>query len=105
MYKFDSNGVALAMYNLDKSILDYAHSAMQYALNRKYPLFLSTKNTILKVYDGRFKDIFQDVYDNEYKKQFEQLGIYYEHRLIDDQVAQAMKSEGKDLLKICIYFH
>jgi len=94
VYKFESSGVALAMYNVDQSIREYAHTCMQYALNRKYPLFLSTKNTILKKYDGRFKDLFQEIYEKEYKKQFEQLGIYYEHRLIDDQVAQAMKSEG-----------
>lgn len=68
---------------------------MQYALDRGYPLFLSTKNTILKKYDGRFKDIFQEVYEQDYKKKFEQKGIYYEHRLIDDMVAQSMKSEGK----------
>lgn len=94
VYNFKSNGVALAMYNVDQSIKEYAHSSMQYALNRGYPLFLSTKNTILKKYDGRFKDIFQEIYDNEYRKKFEEKGIYYEHRLIDDQVAQAMKSEG-----------
>ena len=83
------------MYNTDESIRDFAHSSMKYALDRSFPLFLSTKNTILKKYDGRFKDIFQEIYEKEYKKQFEQKGIYYEHRLIDDQVAQVMKSEGK----------
>ena len=82
------------MYNTDESIHDFAHSSMQYALDRAYPLFLSTKNTILKKYDGRFKDIFQEVYEQGYKKKFEQKSIYYEHRLIDDMVAQAMKSEG-----------
>ncbi|RWS28100.1 Isocitrate dehydrogenase [NADP] cytoplasmic-like protein [Leptotrombidium deliense] len=87
-------GVALAMYNTDKSITDFAHSSFQYALQRNYPLYLSTKNTILKKYDGRFKDIFQAIYDKEYKTKYEAKGIWYEHRLIDDQVAQAMKSEG-----------
>jgi len=90
----DGGGVSLSMYNTDKSITDFAHSSFQYALQAKYPLYLSTKNTILKKYDGRFKDIFQDIYDREYKSKFEALGIWYEHRLIDDMVAQAMKSEG-----------
>ncbi|GFR22584.1 isocitrate dehydrogenase cytoplasmic [Trichonephila clavata] len=90
----DGGGVSLSMYNTDKSITDFAHSSFQYALKVNYPLYLSTKNTILKKYDGRFKDIFQDIYDREYKKKFEDQGIWYEHRLIDDMVAQAMKSEG-----------
>lgn len=95
VYKFSSPGVAMAMYNVDESIRDFAHSSMSYALNRKYPLFLSTKNTILKKYDGRFKDLFQQIYESDYKTKFEQAGIYYEHRLIDDQVAQTMKNEGR----------
>ena len=92
--EFKGPGVTLGMYNTDESIIDFAHSSFKYALDRKYPLYLSTKNTILKKYDGRFKDIFQDIYDNEYKKKFEESGIWYEHRLIDDMVAYAMKSEG-----------
>ncbi|KAH9526129.1 isocitrate dehydrogenase (NAD(+)) idh1, variant 2 [Dermatophagoides farinae] len=90
----DGGGVSLSMYNTDKSIHDFAHSSLQYALQRKYPLYLSTKNTILKKYDGRFKDIFQQIYDQQYKTKYEAAGIWYEHRLIDDMVAQAMKSEG-----------
>lgn len=91
---FKGPGVALGMYNTDASIVDFAQSSFQYALDRKYPLYLSTKNTILKHYDGRFKHIFQEIYDSEYKKRFEEAGIWYEHRLIDDMVAYAMKSEG-----------
>ncbi len=87
-------GIALAMYNLDDSIVEFARSSMTYALQRKYPLYLSTKNTILKVYDGRFKDIFQQVFDAEYAAQFKAAGIVYEHRLIDDMVASAMKWSG-----------
>lgn len=90
----DGGGVSLSMYNTDKSIKDFAYSSMEYALERGYPLYLSTKNTILKKYDGRFKDIFQDIYDREYKAKYEAKGIWYEHRLIDDMVAQAMKSDG-----------
>ena len=90
----DGGGVSLSMYNTDKSITDFAHSSLKYALERKYPIYLSTKNTILKKYDGRFKDIFQDIYDNQYKAKYEAAGIWYEHRLIDDMVAQALKSEG-----------
>lgn len=90
----DGAGVALAMYNCDKSIKDFAHSSMQYALQRGYPLYLSTKNTILKKYDGRFKDIFQEIYESHYKSQYEEAKIWYEHRLIDDMVAQVMKSDG-----------
>uniref|UniRef100_A0AAR2KC48 Isocitrate dehydrogenase [NADP] n=1 Tax=Pygocentrus nattereri TaxID=42514 RepID=A0AAR2KC48_PYGNA len=89
-----TGGVALGMYNTDKSIRDFAHSSFQMALSKGWPLFLSTKNTILKKYDGRFKDIFQEIYEKEYKAQFQAKNIYYEHRLIDDMVAQAMKSEG-----------
>ncbi|XP_075528291.1 isocitrate dehydrogenase [NADP] cytoplasmic-like [Dermacentor variabilis] len=89
-----TGGVAMAMFNTDKSIKDFAHSSFKFALQRELPLYLSTKNTILKKYDGRFKDIFQDIYEKEYKSDFEKSGIWYEHRLIDDMVAQAMKSEG-----------
>uniref|UniRef100_A0A669D406 Isocitrate dehydrogenase [NADP] n=1 Tax=Oreochromis niloticus TaxID=8128 RepID=A0A669D406_ORENI len=89
-----TGGVALGMYNTDKSIRDFANSSFQIALSKGWPLYLSTKNTILKKYDGRFKDIFQEIYEKEYRAQFESKGIWYEHRLIDDMVAQAMKSEG-----------
>lgn len=82
------------MYNTDESIIDFAHSSFKFAIERKYPLYLSTKNTILKKYDGRFKDIFEEIYHQEYKTKFEANGIWYEHRLIDDMVAYAMKSEG-----------
>jgi len=87
-------GVAMGMYNTDESIEAFAHSSFKYALEKQYPLYLSTKNTILKKYDGRFKDIFQEIYEKEYRPQFEAAGIWYEHRLIDDMVAYAMKSEG-----------
>ncbi|WP_332716132.1 NADP-dependent isocitrate dehydrogenase [Pelagibacterium mangrovi] len=87
-------GVAMAMYNLDDSIRDFARSSMNYALNRGVPCYLSTKNTILKVYDGRFKDIFQEIYDAEFKEQFEAKKIWYEHRLIDDMVASALRWSG-----------
>uniref|UniRef100_A0A3B3BWH7 Isocitrate dehydrogenase [NADP] n=1 Tax=Oryzias melastigma TaxID=30732 RepID=A0A3B3BWH7_ORYME len=89
-----TGGVALGMYNTDKSIQDFAHSSFQMALSKGWPLYLSTKNTILKQYDGRFKDIFHEIYEKQYRSQFEAKGIWYEHRLIDDMVAQAMKSEG-----------
>lgn len=92
--EFKGAGVAMGMYNTDASIRDFAHCCLTYALDRGFPLFMSTKNTILKKYDGRFKDIFQEVYDKEYKSKYEAKGLYYEHRLIDDMVAQAMKSEG-----------
>lgn len=91
---FSGAGVALGMFNTDESIEAFAHSSFKYALEKQYPLYLSTKNTILKKYDGRFKDIFQNIYDKQYKKQFEAHNIWYEHRLIDDMVAYAMKSEG-----------
>lgn len=94
VHEFNGSGIALGMYNSDESIRDFAHSSFKFALGRKYPLYLSTKNTILKKYDGRFKDIFQEIYEKKYKGQFEQNGIWYEHRLIDDMVAYAMKSEG-----------
>lgn len=90
----DTGGVCMGMYNTDESITGFAHSCMQYAINKKWPLYMSTKNTILKRYDGRFKDIFQEVYEANYVKDFEKLGIWYEHRLIDDMVAQALKSSG-----------
>ncbi|GFZ45720.1 Isocitrate dehydrogenase [NADP] [Saitozyma sp. JCM 24511] len=94
VYDFKGKGVALAMYNTDESIYGFAHASFKMAISKKMPLFMSTKNTILKKYDGRFKDIFEEVYESTYKKQFEVLGIYYEHRLIDDMVAQALKSSG-----------
>ncbi|KAH7954160.1 hypothetical protein HPB49_016060 [Dermacentor silvarum] len=90
----NTGGVAMAMFNTDKSIKDFAHSSFKFALQRELPLYLSTKNTILKKYDGRFKDIFQEIYEKYYKSDFEKRGVWYEHRLIDDMVAQAMKSEG-----------
>src|SRR5690606_16047248 len=83
-------GIAMGMYNLDASIADFARASLNYALNRGVPCYLSTKNTILKVYDGRFKDIFQEIYDAEFKEQFEAKKIWYEHRLIDDMVAAAL---------------
>ncbi|CAF3755747.1 unnamed protein product [Rotaria sordida] len=95
VYNFtDTGGVTLAMYNTDESITGFAHSCFQYALKKNYPLYMSTKNTILKQYDGRFKDIFEELYQQKYKQEFEQNNIWYEHRLIDDMVAQALKSSG-----------
>lgn len=94
VYDFNGDGVAMAMYNTDESIYGFARSSFQMALTKKYPLYMSTKNTILKAYDGRFKDIFQEVYENEFKAGFEKAGITYEHRLIDDMVASAMKWNG-----------
>jgi isocitrate dehydrogenase len=94
VFDFPDAGVAMAMYNLDGSIRDFARASMRYGLDRGYPVYLSTKNTILKVYDGRFKDLFQQVYDEEFKDDFEKAGITYEHRLIDDMVAAALKWEG-----------
>src|SRR3954447_6143002 len=90
----DDGGVAMGMYNFNKSIADFARASFAYGLNRKYPVYLSTKNTILKAYDGSFKDIFQDVFEKEFKAQFDAAGLTYEHRLIDDMVAAAMKWEG-----------
>ncbi len=94
VFDFPSSGVAMAMYNLDDSIRDFARASMRYGLDRKVPVYLSTKNTIMKVYDGRFKDLFQEVFDAEFKSEFEAAGLTYEHRLIDDMVAAAMKWEG-----------
>ncbi len=95
VFNFPGSGVALAMYNLDESIRGFARACMNYALARKWPLYLSTKNTILKVYDGRFKDLFQEVFDREFKSQFDAAGVTYEHRLIDDMVAAALKWTGR----------
>ena len=95
VFNFTGPGVALSMYNLDKSIEDFARSCFSYGLIKKWPVYMSTKNTILKQYDGRFKDIFQEVFDREYKQEFEKNNLTYEHRLIDDMVACAMKWSGK----------
>ena len=94
MNAFDSPGVALGMFNLDASIRDFARACLNYGLQRRWPVYLSTKNTILKVYDGRFLQIFQQVFDEEFAGRFAEAGIEYEHRLIDDLVAQAMKWSG-----------
>ena len=94
VYEFEKPGVALSMYNLDNSIKDFARACFNYGLNLGWPVYLSTKNTILKVYDGRFKDLFQDVFDTEFKNKFKEKDIVYEHRLIDDMVASALKWEG-----------
>ena len=95
VYDFPGPGVALSMYNLDQSIIDFARACMNFGLMRKWPVYMSTKNTILKSYDGRFKDLFEETYIKEFKKKFEENGITYEHRLIDDMVACAMKWSGK----------
>ena len=94
VFNFPGPGVAMSMYNLDQSIKDFARACMNYGLNRRWPVYLSTKNTILKKYDGRFKDIFQEIYENEFIDKFKERGITYEHRLIDDMVACAMKWNG-----------
>ncbi len=94
VYNYKGDGVALAMYNTDESIRGFAHACFNQALNKKWPLYLSTKNTILKKYDGRFKDIFEEIYQNDYKAKFDAAGIVYEHRLIDDMVASALKWNG-----------
>ena len=94
VFNFKGAGVMMGMYNTDESITEFAHSCFQYAIQRKYPLYLSTKNTILKKYDGRFKDIFEELYQSTYRTQFEELKLWYEHRLIDDLVAYAIKSNG-----------
>lgn len=94
VFDFQGDGIGMAMYNTDESISGFAHSCFNMALDKKWPLYLSTKNTILKKYDGRFKDIFQEIYEKDYQKQFEEAGIFYEHRLIDDMVAAALKWHG-----------
>ncbi len=94
VFDFPGSGVAMAMYNLDDSIRDFARASLNYGIKRKYPVYLSTKNTILKAYDGRFKDIFQEIYEAEFKAEFEKLGIWYEHRLIDDMVAMSLRMPG-----------
>ena len=94
VFDFPGAGIAMGMYNLDDSIAGFARSCLNYGLSKKLPVYLSTKNTILKVYDGRFKDIFQEIFDSEFKAKFDQAGIEYQHRLIDDMVAYAMKSKG-----------
>ena len=94
VFKFPGAGVAMSMYNLDESIRDFARASFNYGIMRRYPVYLSTKNTILKAYDGRFKDIFQEVFDTEFAAQFKTLGLTYEHRLIDDTVAAALKWSG-----------
>jgi isocitrate dehydrogenase len=95
VFQYPSAGVAMAMYNLDDSIRDFARASFNYGIARQWPVYLSTKNTILKAYDGRFKDLFQEVFDAEFKEKFAELGIVYEHRLIDDMVASALKWSGK----------
>lgn len=95
VFEFESAGVAMGMYNVDESIRDFARACLNYGLQRNWPVYLSTKNTILKAYDGRFKDIFQEIYDSEFKAKFEEAGIEYQHRLIDDMVASALKWSGK----------
>ena len=94
VFQFPGSGVAMAMYNLDASIRDFAYASFRYALSRNYPLYLSTKNTIVKAYDGRFKDIFQEIYETEFADQYKAAGLTYEHRLIDDMVAAALKWSG-----------
>ena len=94
VYDFEGDGVSMAMYNTDESIRGFAHSCFNMAISKKWPLYLSTKNTILKKYDGRFKDIFEEIYESDYKEKFEKIGILYEHRLIDDMVAAVLKWSG-----------
>ncbi len=94
VFEFPGAGVAMGMYNLDESIRDFARACLTYGVNRKWPVYLSTKNTILKAYDGRFKDIFEEIFESEFKTQFDELGIEYQHRLIDDMVASALKWNG-----------
>jgi isocitrate dehydrogenase len=94
VFDFDAPGIAQTQYNTDDSISGFAHASFKLALLKNMPLYMSTKNTILKKYDGRFKDIFQEIYESTYKKDFDAQGIWYEHRLIDDMVAQMIKSEG-----------
>lgn len=95
VFQFPSPGIAMAMYNLDDSIRDFARASMNYGLNREWPVYLSTKNTIMKAYDGRFKDLFEEIFQAEFKEKFDKAGISYEHRLIDDMVASALKWSGK----------
>ena len=95
VFQFPSSGVAMGMYNLDDSIRDFARASLNYGLARQWPVYLSTKNTILKAYDGRFKDLFEEVFNAEFKAKFDEIGIVYEHRLIDDMVASALKWSGK----------
>lgn len=94
VFEFSGPGVAQTQYNTDESIIGFAHASFKMALLKEMPLYMSTKNTILKKYDGRFKDIFQEIYEKDYKKEFEAKNLWYEHRLIDDMVAQMIKSEG-----------
>lgn len=94
VYNFEGRGVGVAMYNTDESIEQFAHSCFRFALQRNYPLYFTSKNTILKNYDGRFKDIFEKIYNQTYREQFKGSKIWYEHRLIDDMVAYMVKSEG-----------
>lgn len=103
IYNYKGRGVGLAMYNTDESIIGFAHSSFKMALSKELPLYLLTKNTILKKYDGRFKDIFQEIYDSTYKQEFEQKGLWYEHRLIDDMVAQMIKSKGGYIMALKNY--
>lgn len=103
VYSYDTPGVAMAMYNTDESITGFAYSSFNLALQKKMPLYMSTKNTILKKYDGRFKDIFQEIFDKEYKEKFDAAGIWYEHRLIDDMVAQMIKSKGGFIMALKNY--
>jgi isocitrate dehydrogenase len=95
VHTYEGGGVAMGMFNTDESIYGFAHSCFKYALMKRWPLYFSSKNTILKKYDGRFKDIFEELYQSTYKGDFEKAGIFYEHRLIDDMVAYCIKSEGK----------
>ena len=95
VFNFPGPGIALSMYNLDKSIKDFARSCLNYGLIRKWPVYFSTKNTILKIYDGRFKDIFQDIFEKEFKEEFKKNNLTYKHKLIDDMVACAMKWKGR----------
>ncbi|CAB5106043.1 MAG: NADP-dependent isocitrate dehydrogenase [Actinobacteria bacterium] len=94
VFDFPSSGIAMGMYNMDESIRDFARASLNYGLNRKFPVYLSTKNTILKAYDGRFKDIFEEIFQAEFKAAFDAAGIWYEHRLIDDMVAMSLRMEG-----------
>jgi isocitrate dehydrogenase len=100
VYDFEAPGVAQTQYNTDDSISGFAHASFKLAISKSLPLYMSTKNTILKKYDGRFKDIFQEIYESTYRKQFDEKGIWYEHRLIDDMVAQMMKSSGDFIIAL-----